>query len=76
MNTKELLDKAVELQCERTALEKKNKALQAKVKKLEKQLTITYVSGMFSEKQMEQAWTNGCACGESRSGYFDIENYS
>ena len=39
-------------------------------------LTLTDVSGMFSEKQMEQAWTNGCECGESRSGYFDIENYS
>ena len=43
MNTKELLDKAVELQGERTALEKKNKALQAKVKKLEEQLTLTDV---------------------------------
>ena len=40
MNTKELLDKAVELQGERTALEKKNKVLQAKVKKLEKQLLL------------------------------------
>ena len=40
------------------------------------QLILTGVSGMFSEKQMEQAWTNGCECGESRSGYFDIENYS
>ena len=40
------------------------------------QSTLTDVSGMFSEKQMEQAWTNGCECGESRSGYFDIENYS
>ena len=40
-----------------------------------KQLTLTDVSGMFSEKQMEEAWTDGCGCGESRSGYFDIENY-
>ena len=40
------------------------------------QLILSSVSGMFSEKQMEQAWTNGCECGESRSGYFDIENYS
>ena len=44
MNIKELLDKAVELQGERTALEKKNKALQAKVNKLEKQLRIGVVS--------------------------------
>lgn len=41
-----------------------------------KQLTLTDVSGMFSEKQMEEAWTDGCGCGESRSGYFDIENYT
>ena len=39
-------------------------------------LTLTDVSSMFSAKQMEEAWTNGCVCGESRSGYFDIENYS
>jgi hypothetical protein len=39
------------------------------------QLNLTNVSGMFSEKQMEEAWTDGCGCGESRSGYFDIENY-
>ena len=44
MNTKELLDKAVELQVERTVLEKKNKVLQAKVKKLEKQLILHGVS--------------------------------
>ena len=46
------------------------------LKSYEKQSILTGVSGMFSEKQMEQAWTNGCECGESRSGYFDIENYS
>ena len=40
-----------------------------------KQLPIHVVSGMFSEKQMEEAWADGCGCGESRSGYFDIENY-
>ena len=39
------------------------------------QLILHGVSGMFSEKQMEEAWTDGCGCGESRSGYFDIENY-
>ena len=39
-------------------------------------LTIPDVSSMFSAKQMEEAWINGCGCGESRSGYFDIENYS
>ena len=41
-----------------------------------KQLILSGVSGMFSEEQMEEAWTNGCGCGETRSGYFDIENYS
>jgi hypothetical protein len=41
-----------------------------------KQLALTDASSMFSAKQMEEAWTNGCGCGESRSGYFDIENYS
>ena len=40
------------------------------------QLILSGVSGMFSEEQMEEAWTNGCGCGETRSGYFDIENYS
>ena len=45
-------------------------------KKEDEQLTLTDVSSMFSAKQMEEAWTNGCGCGESRSGYFDIENYS
>ena len=39
------------------------------------QLTLTDVGGMFSEEKMEQAWTDGAGCGESRSGYFDIENY-
>ena len=45
-------------------------------KKEDEQLTLTDASSMFSAKQMEEAWTNGCGCGESRSGYFDIENYS
>ena len=45
-------------------------------KKEDELLTLTDVSSMFSAKQMEEAWTNGCGCGESRSGYFDIENYS
>ena len=45
------------------------------INELERKLTLTNVSGMFSEKQMEEAWTDGCGCGESRSGYFDIENY-
>ena len=44
-------------------------------KKEDELLTLTDASSMFSAKQMEEAWTNGCGCGESRSGYFDIENY-
>ena len=54
-------------------LAKYNELLQ---KEKKEQLTLTDVSSMFSAKQMEEAWTNGCVCGESRSGYFDIENYS
>ena len=54
-------------------LAKYNELLQ---KEKKEQLTLTDVSSMFSAKQMEEAWTNGCGCGESRSGYFDIENYS
>tara|TARA_R110001632_G_scaffold171357_1_gene290576 strand:+ start:575 stop:805 length:231 start_codon:yes stop_codon:yes gene_type:complete len=46
------------------------------IKSGQKQLILSGVSGMFSEEQMEEAWTNGCGCGETRSGYFDIENYS
>ncbi len=42
---------------------------------IDKQLTLYDVSGSFSEKQMEEAWTDGCGCGESRSGFFDVENY-
>ena len=45
------------------------------IKSTDQQLILTDVSSMFSEKQMEEAWTDGCGCGESRSGYFDIENY-
>lgn len=46
-----------------------------KLNAIEKQFAISGVSGMFSEEQMEQAWTDGCGCGESRSGFFNIENY-
>ena len=46
------------------------------IKSTDQQLILSGVSGMFSEEQMEEAWTNGCGCGETRSGYFDIENYS
>jgi|TARA_R110000803_G_scaffold14260_1_gene39628 hypothetical protein len=54
-----------------------NEVFQAMRKKIsdKKQLTLTDVGGMFSEEKMEQAWTDGAGCGESRSGYFDIENY-
>ena len=59
-----------------TANRKLIKKLQLDKQALKEQLILSGVSGMFSEKQMEEAWTNGCGCGETRSGYFDIENYS
>lgn len=49
--------------------------VQSMIDDFEKQLNIPVVSGMFSEEQMEQAWTDGAGCGETRSGFFDIENY-
>ena len=45
------------------------------VKWLEAKLTLTDVSGMFSEEKMEQAWTDGVEAEQQRCGEFDIENY-
>lgn len=37
-----------------------------------KQLTLTYVSSMFSAKQMEQAFNDGAKAEQDRCGEFDI----
>jgi hypothetical protein len=41
----------------------------------QEQLRIGGVSGMFSAKQMEQAFNDGVKAEQQRCGEFDIENY-
>ena len=50
-------------------------ALEAYIDILEKQLILSGVSGMFSAKQMEQAYNDGVEAEQQRCGEFDIENY-
>ena len=45
------------------------------INKLERKLTLTDVSSMFSAKQMEQAYNDGVEAEQQRCGEFDIENY-
>ena len=45
------------------------------IDKLERKLTLTDVSSMFSAKQMEQAYNDGVEAEQQRCGEFDIENY-
>ena len=33
------------------------------------------VNGCFTAKQMEEAWSNGCGCGENYAGHFNIKDY-
>ena len=45
------------------------------INELERKLTLTDVSSMFSAKQMEQAFNDGIKSEQQRCGEFDIENY-
>ena len=45
------------------------------INELERKLTLTDVSSMFSAEQMEKAFDDGIKSEQQRCGEFDIENY-